>query len=168
MALLPSEQVKTLGDQQKSAMLAEAMGWFVVTDVHRSDNAAVGEYRVSRVHDAIGRPIDWPDGNSSIEWVTFGPPDLSRFNLNLYDPAQMALAGRVVDWINRCLKIIHVVHHEPNEDGDTFTEKTVADCFRDFWMTPQAKVGLGDGRAQRAWMDKALELMMIAGRVDPA
>ena len=105
-----------LTDQEKSVMLARAMGWTI-------------------------SPQD--------VGVLFRPDESERWIANLYAPAHMALAWRVLNWVTHSARI-----------GARF----------DIWFSRELH-GLDFLRykpadAQRAWLDKILQLAIEAGIVE--
>ena len=109
-----------LSDEQKSVMLAKAMGWEKDT-YHRVwvDNTAEEVHRTS--------------------------------SFNLYDPANMALAWRVLNWC-----------HEEMYSNQWLE---FSNWWNGYYSTPDSLHfwGLSPADAQRLWLDKILELAIEAG-----
>jgi hypothetical protein len=114
-----SKMIDGLSDQEKSVILAKAMEWNLKTH-----EVAIGGY-------------------------LFRPDDSERWTNNLYDPANMALAWRVLNWGISDPGFGHEV---------------------DAWLWDE---GLGydipnlpPTDAQRFWLDKILTLAIEAGIVE--
>ena len=73
-----------------------------------------------------------------------------KFFPNLYDPANMALAWRVLNWAYNFLD---------DQGRETF--------LRDWWRSLNLFIE-SPADAQRAWLDKILSLVIEAGMVDAA
>ena len=101
-------------DQQKSVLLAKAMGWKVPPDT-------------------------WGD------WYFIASDGERITNTNLYDPANMHLAWRVLNWAwqNKTL---------PTDDSSLW-----------FWWHERNLPNLPPAHAQRLWLDKIFELAVEAG-----
>ena len=105
--------MQEMSDQEKSVLLAKAMGW--------------------TVRDIVGLPAD-----------IFAPPDIWVRAGSLYDPANMALAWRVLNWI-----------------GTQGLDDIMASWFQEFGC-----IHIQPSLAQRLWLDKILELAIEAGLVE--
>ena len=127
--------ISKMTDQEKSVMLAKAMGW-VQQVRHYGDESQVfigGETVAIVDTDLI--PAD-------------GLPEY-YFMPNLYDPANMVLAWRVLNWarVNDAIFELAIDNHEL---GDHFFE----------WASESP------ADAQRLWLDKILELAIETGIID--
>jgi len=112
-------QVDEMSDREKSVMLAKAMGW------------AVGKF--SGHTPLFGLPSDY--GVGVIDWYD-----------DFYDPANMALAWRVLNWATTRMKTPELYK------------------FLHWHIHSLAMIGPAD--AQRLWLDKVLELAIEAGLVE--
>jgi hypothetical protein len=113
-----------MSDQEKSVMLARAMGWHQDIDggwawTIQPNTLYLGSYSA----------------------VNFKPPP------DLYDPANMALAWRVLQW------------HWESDKHDFHAD------FDDWWHG-QSEPMYAKADAQRAWLDKCLSLAVEAGLVE--
>ena len=124
--------IDKLTDQKKSVMLARVMGW--------------------EIHPVIGQHII----HTLIHNVVVGDEIIGNMlgdELNLYDPANMALAWRVLNWA--------IVSPWNNVIGYTFTGNVaILRMFEDAKM-----IKLSPADAQRAWLDKVLSLAIEAGLI---
>ena len=116
-----------MDDQEKSVMLAKAIGWYVTVYDKRCAISSLGE--------RLG-VYDYP--------------------LNLYDPANMALAWRVLNWASELDTEIddYSYPYVISEAADCLFERELEDVK--MWCLPPAD-------AQRLWLDKILELAIEAG-----
>lgn len=73
-----------------------------------------------------------------------------EFDINLYDPANMALAWRVLNWAQDQKFIM--------DDG--------CEYFLNLWWVGEKTFSLPPAEAQRAWLDKILELAIEAGMIE--
>ena len=118
--------IENLSEQEKSVMLARAMGW---------------EF------------VESPDGRRR-----FCDPDLTEgrgglfFQDNLYDPTNMALAWRVLNWV------------------DTWDQKKYRTQYTQFWgwWDNEELWQIESKFAQAKWLDKILSLAIEAGIVEPS
>lgn len=129
-----------LTDQQKSVLLAKAMGW-------RVKLAQSGEPRWA-LEDEQRRQLG---GSIYDEPSVYKDVDLTYSKLcpDLYDPANMALAWRVLNW---------AYDHPQIEDQGRH------DHFIKWWREANLNTKL-PADAQRLWLDKILELATNAGIV---
>ena len=115
-------------DQEKSVALAKAMGW---------DIKPHGRNTLNMVWDIF-------DDFGSVG-IMLGK------SWNLYDPANMALAWRVLNWANKSV---------PFNSGDDIWRQ-----WEGWWDGLDIK-GEYPADAQRLWLDKILELAIEAGIVE--
>ena len=120
-----------LTDQEKSVMLARAMGWSVRHDAHNPDLSHVCNERGLKEYSQYYNRV----GHNPWSIMT-----------NLYDPANMALAWRVLNWA-----------------FDVSPYFLPPYWYRDHW---EEYPGLAPADAQRAWLDKILALAIEAGIVE--
>ena len=111
--------IDKLSDQEKSVMLARAMGWEV-------------SFAYSPAHPQLWLPDDLAKAHKT------------KFIANLYDPASMALAWRVL-----------------NHMGDLGY-----DALIEMWFSSEEVPSMEPKEAQAAWLDYALDLAIEAGIVD--
>ena len=130
-----------MDDQEKSVLLVKAMKW-TLSNV---------------IKDASGKLflLIQPKGDDW-EWVV----DIDA-PLNLYDPANMALAWRVLNWASELDTEIddYSYPYVISEAADCLFERELEDVK--MWCLPPAD-------AQRLWLDKILELAIEAGIVEIA
>ncbi len=112
-----------MSDQEKSVLLAKAMGW----RVFRSGN--------------IQAKLD------GSQWMT----------KDLYDPANMALAWRVLNWANS------QKHYYAGFQGYS---GLMFDFLYHWLFSDETFFELSPADAQRLWLDKILELAIEAGLVE--
>lgn len=152
--------VSEMSDQEKSVVLARLCGWRVE---HLPENKTESSW--SRgfyfIADEKGNRIKHPvihERGSALTSVPYDHPiELEHFKLfDLYDPANMALAWRVVSWL--CKPSVAIV---PNHDDWRFYAGLK---FR-VWFTKYDIEYITDDTPQRAWLDKILELAIAAGMV---
>ena len=114
-------RIEELSDEQKTAMLARLCGWGVSTAL----------------------------GGTSYESIFIYTQDNERC-ANLYDPANMALAWRVLNWA-----------------GANFNKARPGDWRGAMYGSRHSAisewVGLSPADAQRAWLDRILSLAIEAG-----
>ena len=103
-----------LTDQQKSVLLAKAMGW------HPADKMTVQGHYMERYHD-------------------------------LYDPAKMHLAWRVMNWAMQ----LPAKPHQPSMNAWLFE-----------WWYEVNLPNLPPAHAQRLWLDKIFALAVEAGIIE--
>jgi hypothetical protein len=134
--------ISGLSDQEKSVMLARAMGW----EFSRHE---CGEGRWSWV-DENGYQIG---GSLHDDVVKVADDPALSVAPMLYSPARMALAWRVLNWAADRIVTTRQIHA--------------------WWYSGDAQkhskgylVMLSPERAQRAWLDKVLELAIEAGLVE--
>lgn len=90
--------INDLADQEKSALLSKVMGWGIEEEYSEDIQKSIA-YWTSWISDATGTPIEFPCGDNTIEWTSPAfKPSWREFKLNLYKPANMALAKRVFVW----------------------------------------------------------------------
>lgn len=132
--------ISELSEQQKSVMLARAMGW---------------EYGI--VGDDVGHGIaTMRDSKGDMIWLEdFEYPAAYPYK-NLYDPANMALAWGVLNW---------AWNQTGQHDNDPLDERQsqewilkIDQVLCDYWCDDPAK-------AQAVWLDLVLELAIKAGLV---
>ena len=109
--------IDDMSDQEKSVMLARAMGWEVT-------------FAYSPAHPQLWIPDDLAKAHKT------------KFIANLYDPASMALAWRVLNWVAKW---------DLNQQSVYYTQFYGWWDNNDLWAMPPAA-------AQRAWLDKILTL----------
>ena len=150
--------VSKLSDQEKSVMLARAMGWTIEHNEVGEDPHTGRNYYSSWISDDAGRPIDWPCDDGTVEWsIPAFRPSWREFTFNLYDSANMPLAWRVLNWFTG----------EDREIDKESIKKLPAFLAFDSWWTAKDNFlyQLSPVDAQRAWLDKILELAIDAGLV---
>lgn len=112
--------IDKLSDQEKSVMLAKAMG------------------KSPQNRQAV------PDWMIEIPGIARNDKELESVVFNLYDPENMALAWRVLNWVN-------------------YTPLSGA---WNVWFYDQLWMWVPPADAQRKWLDKVLELAIEAGLVE--
>lgn len=125
--------IETMTDQEKSIALARLCGWEPLSDT-----------------------IDGITGHGTVFWEDEDGYMLDpepTLPLNLYDPANMALAWRVLNW---WYDYIATTDNEAVDPEDGFFD--VGKLMHGVWAQPPAA-------AQRAWLDKILTLAIAAGMV---
>ena len=131
--------VSEMSDRKKSVMLARLCGW-----QYRTDGVTYSWYSSDDVLDE--------NGFAYHEWQRTGTWEFSVIPLNLYDPANMALAWRVLNWAM----------------GQNFWMDSVGGYFSDgVWQIigNEETSLLPPADAQRAWLDMVLTLATEAGMV---
>lgn len=129
-----------LSDEQKSVMLAKAMGW---------REAPTGRGFRPEIEDADGRQV-YPLNEA---WDSIWP--------DLYLPEHMSLAWRVLNWATSndsqiYFRLVDWLYDSAESIPDGY-KTGGANWFRLFMRQPD--------EAQRAWLDKILELAIEAGLV---
>lgn len=130
--------IENMTDEQKSVMLAELCGW-----KYTYDGITHSWYSSN---DALD-----PSGFSYHEWQRVGTVDFAVIPLNLYDPANMALAWRV-------LNFAEINGGQLSCGIELAIERDTGASIKDLITLPPAE-------AQRLWLDKILTLAIEAGMV---
>lgn len=125
-----------LTDQEKSVKLARAMGWHVIADEHRNRH---GTFMI--FHTGSDEPL-----YSTAIIATVKEPDFfNHYCPNLYEPQNMSLAWRVLNWAADRQDIL-----------DSCMEDGFMEDIRDWWELPASE-------AQRLWLDRVLNEIEIRG-----
>ncbi len=128
--------ISKMSDQEKSVMLAKAMGWGVNREGdHGSYDLWIEDILILQ----------------RVEYAKIGMLDsvlLNKHMPSLYAPANMALAWKVAQWGHTLPEYTQWML-EPNRLGTWFN----------FTRMPPAE-------AQRLWLDKILELAIEAGMIE--
>lgn len=132
--------IENMSDNEKSVMLAKLCGWEM-----RQHSVYKSEYSL------------YMHGYGSHGYyMTDDVP-------NLYDPANMAVAWRVLNWANRQTK------RESTSKGGRMVEWDVSwATYIDDWLSPYGYewYDMPPEEAQRALLDKILSLAIEAGMVE--
>lgn len=134
--------IKTLTDEQKSVMLAQAMGIHVEADYIYVQYWGIEE----GLYDDYEYP---PSELTGIYTIGGWDRKYGVYLRSFYDPANMPMAWRVLNWAN------NTAFGTGKLDGYPWWHNFVADMR----LLPPAA-------AQRAWLDKILELAIEAGLIE--
>ena len=127
-----------LSDQEKSIMLARALG----LKVERNYPDSPPEHRLRETYVISGNGFGYECG-----WWSEGVT-LDEAMLNLYDPSNMALAWRVLNWCH-----------------GYFPGHLINPIVK-WWQETSELVFLPPEKAQELWLDRILELAIEAGLVE--
>lgn len=132
--------IDKMSDEQKSVMLAKLCGWsffehmqyyyYLLVDAYDNELAYLPDYYNEFENDGNGRP-------------------------NLYDPANMSLAWKCIEWVTAPPKTLKM------------SEAALNTKFG-YWWQGNAMWAETAADAQRAWLDKILSLAVEAGMVEEA
>ena len=150
--------IDEMSAQEKSVMLAKAMGWSI--EHHDSEDSQTGKiYYISWISDSNGTPIKWSYDDGTIEWsIPAFKPFWKEFRFNFYNPADMALAWRVLNW---------AWNQDHKANNTVFENEVHHGCVVWSWVLDLILDGdLPPVDAQRTWLDKILSLAIEAGIVE--